>query len=142
MLTWEGSWPNSLVRRPPWLQACSVKNKKTNTTFTMSFIFDQSVQSTLCSLYRRPRKNLEANICYIFFPFQIRKCWVPWINHQVIQRLYGSSTLQMFCLLKSQMNACEREQSPKTTSSDFNRWKSVTKIFCFHAISTAICLLF
>ena len=27
MLTWEGSWPNSLVRRPPWLQACSVKNK-------------------------------------------------------------------------------------------------------------------
>ena len=29
MLTWEGSWPNSLVRRPPWLQACSVKNKQT-----------------------------------------------------------------------------------------------------------------
>ena len=29
MLTWEGSWPNSLVRRPPWLQACSVKNKTT-----------------------------------------------------------------------------------------------------------------
>ena len=28
MLTWEGSWPNSLVRRPPWLQACSVKNKE------------------------------------------------------------------------------------------------------------------
>ena len=28
MLTWEGSWPNSLVRRPPWLQACSVKNKQ------------------------------------------------------------------------------------------------------------------
>ena len=49
-------------------------------------------------------------------------------------------TLQMFCLLNSLMNACE--QSPKTTSSDFNRWKSVTKIFCFHAISTDICLLF
>ena len=30
MLTWEGSWPNSLVRRPPWLHACSVKNKQTN----------------------------------------------------------------------------------------------------------------
>ena len=30
MLTWEGSWPNSLVRRPPWLQVCSVKNKQTN----------------------------------------------------------------------------------------------------------------
>ena len=29
MLTWEGSWPNSLVRRPLWLQACSVKNKHT-----------------------------------------------------------------------------------------------------------------
>ena len=28
MLTWEGSWPNSFVRRPPWLQACSVKNKQ------------------------------------------------------------------------------------------------------------------
>ena len=28
MLTWEGSWPNSLVRRPPWLHACSVKNKQ------------------------------------------------------------------------------------------------------------------
>ena len=28
MLTWEGSLPNSLVRRPPWLQACSVKNKQ------------------------------------------------------------------------------------------------------------------
>ena len=33
MLTWEGSWPNSLVRRPPWLQACSVKNKQTNMYF-------------------------------------------------------------------------------------------------------------
>ena len=50
------------------------------------------------------------------------------------------STLQMFCLLKSQMNACK--PSPKTTCSNFNRWKSVTKLFCFHAISTDICLLF
>ena len=49
-------------------------------------------------------------------------------------------TLQMFCLLNPQMNACEL--NPKTTSSDFNRWKSLTKIFCFHAISTDICLLF
>ena len=49
-------------------------------------------------------------------------------------------TLQMFCLLNLQMNACE--PSPKTTSNDFNRWKSVTKIFCFHAISKDICLLF
>ena len=29
MLTWEGVWPNSLARRPPWLHASSVKNKKT-----------------------------------------------------------------------------------------------------------------
>ena len=50
------------------------------------------------------------------------------------------NTLQMFCLLNSQTNAFE--QNPKTTSSDFNSWKSVTKIFCFHAISTDICLLF
>ena len=51
-----------------------------------------------------------------------------------------ADTLQMFCLLNPQMNACE--PNPKTTSSDFNSWKSVTKIFCFHAISTDICLLF
>ena len=38
MLTWEGSWPNSLVRRPPWLQACSVKNK-TNKHFVHNCIF-------------------------------------------------------------------------------------------------------
>ena len=31
--------------------------------------------------------------------------------------IYGA--LQMFCLLNSQMNACE--PNPKTTSSDFNR---------------------
>ena len=49
-------------------------------------------------------------------------------------------TLLMFCLLNPQMNACK--PNPKTTSSDFNRLKSVTKIFCFHAISTDICLLF
>ena len=49
-------------------------------------------------------------------------------------------TLQMFCLLKPQMNACE--PNPKTTSSDFNSLESVTKIFCFHAISKDICLLF
>ena len=46
----------------------------------------------------------------------------------------------MFCLLNSQTNACE--PNPKTPSSDFNRLESVTKIFCFHAISTDICLLF
>ena len=32
-------------------------------------------------------------------------------------------TLQMFCLLNSQTNACE--PNPKTTCSNFNRWKSV-----------------
>ena len=37
----------------------------------------------------------------------------------LLGRVYQVSTLQMFCLLNSQMNACE--QSPKTTSSDFNR---------------------
>ena len=49
-------------------------------------------------------------------------------------------TLQMFCLLNPQMNACE--PNPKTTSSDFNRLESVTKIFCFHTISKDIWLLF
>ena len=51
-----------------------------------------------------------------------------------------TTTLQMFCLLNPQMNACE--PNPKTTSSDFNRLESVTKIFCLHAISADICLLF
>ena len=55
-------------------------------------------------------------------------------------RTQNYNTLQMFCLLNPQMNACE--PNPKTTSSNFNRWKSVTKIFCFHAISKDICLLF
>ena len=52
----------------------------------------------------------------------------------------NQSALQMFCLLNRQMFVCE--PNPKTTSSDFYSWKSVTKIFCFHAISTDICLLF
>ena len=52
----------------------------------------------------------------------------------------GLCTLQMFFLLNPQMNTCK--PNPKTTSSDFNRLESVTKIFCFHAISKYICLLF
>ena len=39
----------------------------------------------------------------------------------------ATSALQMFCLLNPQMNACK--PNPKTTSSDFNRLESVTKIF-------------
>ena len=58
----------------------------------------------------------------------------------VTKLITGQIRLLMFCLLNPQTNACE--PNPKTTSSDFNRWKSVTKIFCFHAISTDICLLF
>ena len=50
------------------------------------------------------------------------------------------TTLQMFCLQNPQIIACK--PNPKTTSSDFNRLESVTKIFCFHAISKNICLLF
>ena len=48
-------------------------------------------------------------------------------------------TLLMFCLLNPQTNACEPNRQLAVI---FNRWKSVTKIFCFHAISTNICLLF
>ena len=41
-------------------------------------------------------------------------------NHiALIQFLNTMDTLQMFCLLNSQMNACE--PNPKTTSSNFNR---------------------
>ena len=67
--------------------------------------------------------------------------WFGWIQFVLVGPFWtGEPTLLMFCLLNPQMNACE--PNPKTTSSDFNRWKSVTKIFCFHAISTDICLLF
>ena len=69
-------------------------------------------------------------------------CWtLSLISNSVILILNVDSkcTLQMFCLLNSQMNACE--PNPKTTFSDFNRLESVTKIFCFHAISKDICLL-
>ena len=38
MLTWEGSWSNSLFRRPPWLHACSVKNKQTNKNLSLNFL--------------------------------------------------------------------------------------------------------
>ena len=41
-------------------------------------------------------------------------------------------TLQMFCLLNPQMNVCK--PTSNTTSSNFNRLESLTKIFCFHAI--------
>ena len=57
-----------------------------------------------------------------------------------VQKGLDSSTLLMFCLLNPQMNSCE--PNPKTTSSYFNRLDSVTKIFCFHAISKDIRLLF
>ena len=65
-------------------------------------------------------------------------CTIPTTHRS--QYAESEYTLLMFCLLNPQTNACE--PNPKTTSSDFNRWKSVTKIFCFHAISTDICLLF
>ena len=46
--------------------------------------------------------------------------------------------LQMFCLLNSQMNACE--PNPKTTNSDFNRWKSVVRYFVFMLfLKTSVC---
>ena len=57
--------------------------------------------------------------------------------NQIFDRfLPYEATLLMFCLLNPQTNACE--PNPKITSSDFNRLESVTKIFCFHAISKDI----
>ena len=65
----------------------------------------------------------------------------PYISYKgvLITRWMGL-TLQMFCMLNPQMNVCE--PNPKTTSSNFNRLESLTKIFCFHAISKDICVLF
>ena len=62
MLIWEGSWPNSLVRRPPWLQACSVKNKQTNKNLNFDF---KKTLTLLCTTYkeasgRRQTKKIEA----------------------------------------------------------------------------------
>ena len=70
---------------------------------------------------------LASAACCWFQPKTFGFCWVK-------------PTLQMFCLLNSQTNVCE--PNPKTTSSDFNRLESVTKIFCFHAMSKDIWLLF
>ena len=76
-------------------------------------------------------------VCYRFV---VMYYYLPGSLHYIFWWIHFSYTLQMFCLLNPQMNACE--PNPKTTCSDFNSWKSVTKIFCFHAISTGICLLF
>ena len=66
--------------------------------------------------------------------------YVTYLQQLNICLFLYQNTLQMFCLLNPQMNACK--PNPKTTSSSFNRQESVTKIFCIHAISKDICLLF
>ena len=85
-----------------------------------------SISLLLFTQYCKLARN-KTSLCYNY-----NVCFAEKVNKR--------STLQMFCLLNSQMNACE--PSLKTTSSDFNRLESITKKFCFHAISKDICLLF
>ena len=56
MLTWEGSWPNSLVRRPPWLHACSVKNKQKTNIFVKKNIIVNFIIQKLKSKYTSLQK--------------------------------------------------------------------------------------
>ena len=56
MLTWEGSWPYSLFRRPPWLQACSVKNK-TNKHFEIIWPLE-STRITGCMMIKISSKGI------------------------------------------------------------------------------------
>ena len=83
-------------------------------------------------IHRRKMMMLWSIQQFLKEAFFMHESYIPNLNCGV--------TLQMFCLLNPQMFVCE--PNPKTTSSDFYSWKSVTKIFCFHAISTDICLLF
>ena len=82
---------------------------------------------------------------YKWFRKGARKCsqW-PFLLDIVLKTFFSSKyiihTLLMFCLLNPQMNVCK--PNPKRINSNFNRLESVTKIFCFHAISTDICVLF
>ena len=71
MLTWEGSWPNSLVRRPPWLQACSVKNKTKQFCCWISwhsekficFIWVQDAQEIICIKIYLAMSTFMINCC-------------------------------------------------------------------------------
>ena len=76
MLTWEGSWPNSLVWRPPWLHACSVKNKQTKNFYimTLSVQLEQmslSVEVKQLNVWHEKKANLFSllMINWIMIPF-------------------------------------------------------------------------
>ena len=50
------TWPNSLVRRPPWLQACSVKNKD------MESKWAEKKNIPKITMYNRDQKNVTFKL--------------------------------------------------------------------------------
>jgi hypothetical protein len=65
-----GVWPNSLVRRPPWLHASSVKNKQTiimPTSFFFAVSFDSSLhQVAKITVKTCPGKKVDiVNMIYL-----------------------------------------------------------------------------
>ena len=92
MLTWEGSWPNSLVRRPPWLQACSVKNK----TNKNSRSWNKNCQAVTFP------KNDQKNLFSFLMTWKYLKIdfWSP--SHQDIKKnslvhFLGEVKVRQFC---------------------------------------------
>ena len=61
---------------------------------------------------------------------------------QFICNIWNSDILTYTANVLSAEFTDECLQTKSKDNCDFNRWKSVSKIFCFHAISTDICLLF
>ena len=93
----------------------------------------------LNSLWTWPQARTNNSLSNLYQPRKRQGNWIlPYSLSDSSKS--GLGTLLMFCLLNPQTNACE--PNPKTTNSDFNRLESVTKIFCFHAISKDIWLLF
>ena len=86
MLTWEGSWPNSLARRPPWLQACSVKNKQTRLDEHLPCVMQNRI---LMSIIWNNASNLHTYLTlhrYLFFDKFL------FLNYEIVSpKLYNKS---------------------------------------------------
>ena len=111
MLTWEGSWPNSLVGRPPWLQACSVKNK-TNIQYTWST--KTLGKSCTRQLHLQPTKDTNGTLCNLCFN-QI----CTYTKHQFWKLFY-----RYLCIyLKLYFSSCTLSLVLSTLHSSFSKFQ-------------------
>ena len=95
MLTCEGSCSNSLIRRPPWLHACSVKNKQTNTNLLMLSSCNQVTNSSgiLSKLPTQRIWILEMKWSWIWV-YLITKEWISGKHYLFIGTQIGQTSLQ------------------------------------------------